>query len=354
LNYENHQKILFQDRFAWSDSFKNTFEKKDGIHVQEIIVNDYKLQKKWIEENYKFFFNDNWEIEYLKKQLEYYKPNIVFINNPVLDKSFYEIISSYKIKIITYDGVCSHNKNLINYSDLIISCLKSTCEFYSKNNKKVFYMSHGFDLRILQDLDNETIKKGSLFVGNIRNIKHSKRIDLLDKSLSKTDLNVWIGDAEKNYNKSDFKKIFKLKAFLSNLKYFIHLQKAKKILRKNKGSIFGMKMYKLLNQSRVILNNHIDNSGDEMANIRTFESTGVGSCLVTDYKNNYSNFFSDDEIVLFRNNDEAVEKINYLSKNPKIAAEIAKRGMKKVHSKHLLENRWNSLYEHLIEKTNIL
>ena len=45
--------------------------------------------------------------------------------------------------------------------------------------------------------------------------------------------------------------------------------------------------------------------------IRLFESTGLGSCLLTDYKNNLTEFFSTDEIITYRNNDEAVEKIKY-------------------------------------------
>lgn len=353
LNYNQHQATLFEDRFGWSDSFKDQFEKKNDIEVQEIVVNDYKLQKKWIDENSKYFFNNDWKIEYLKKQIEFYKPNIIFINNPGLDKSYYEMLKSYKIKLITYDGICSHNKNLINYSDLIISCLKSTCNFYSKNKKKVFYMPHGFDKRIIQKLKVKEIKSGALFVGNIRSVNHSKRVDLLNRVLSKTDLDIWIGDEKRRNFKNNFNELFKIKKFMLNIRKFNHLLKIKKIFKKNKGSIYGIKMYNLLNQSNLILNNHIDHTQDEMANIRSFESTGVGSCLVTDYKKNYSEFFSEDEIVLYRNNKEAAEKINYLLKNPKFAKNIAIKGMKKVHAKHLLQHRWDSLYEFLILKKEV-
>ena len=51
-------------------------------------------------------------------------------------------------------------------------------------------------------------------------------------------------------------------------------------------------MYNLFDQSKIILNNHIDKSANETANIRLFEGTGVGSCLVTDFKKNILNFFS--------------------------------------------------------------
>ena len=354
LNYKEHQETLFQDRFGWSDSFKHSFEKRKNINVQEIIVNDYQLQKKWINENSKFFLNENWQLEYLKKQIEYYKPNVIFVNNPSLNQSFYEMILSYKVRLITYDGICSHNKNLINYSDLIISCLKSTCDFYSKFNKKVFYMPHGFDNRILNNFGGNEKKYDTVFIGNIRNINHSKRVDLLDKVLSKTNIKIWIGDEKKNTLNNNLNKILNIKNFFINFKRINHIIKIKKIFRKNSGQIYGMRMYNLFDQSKIILNNHIDKSANEAANSRLFEGTGVGSCLVTDFKKNIFNFFSEDEIVLFNTYEEAVEKINYLSKNPKVAEEIALRGMKKVQTKHLLEDRWNSLYEYLISQKEIL
>ena len=149
-------------------------------------------------------------------------------------------------------------------------------------------------------------------------------------------------------------KILNIKNFFINFKKINDIIKIKKIFRKNSGQIYGMRMYNLFDQSKIILNNHIDKSANEAANIRLFEGTGVGSCLVTDFKKNIFNFFSEDEIVLFNTYEEAVEKINYLSKNPKVAEEIALRGMKKVQTKHLLEDRWNSLYEYLISQKEIL
>ena len=164
-----------------------------------------------------------------KKQIEYYKPNVIFVNNPSLNQSFYEMILSYKVRLITYDGICSHNKNLINYSDLIISCLKSTCDFYSKFNKS-FYMPHGFDNRILNNLGQR--KKYDPFVGNIRNINHSKRVDLLDKVLSKTNIKIWIGDEKKNTLNNNLNKILNIKNFFINFKRINHIIKIKKIFRK--------------------------------------------------------------------------------------------------------------------------
>ena len=113
---------------------------------------------------------------------------------------------------------------------------------------------------------------------------------MLDKVLSKTNIKIWIGD-EKNTLNNNLNKILNIKNFFINFKRINHIIKIKKIFRKNSGQIYGMRMYNLFDQSKIILNNHIDKSANEAANIRLFEGTGVGSCLVTDFKKNILIFF---------------------------------------------------------------
>ena len=144
-------------------------------------------------------------------------------------------------------------------------------------------------------------------------------------------------------------KLINFKNYFTNLKYFKNYFKIKKIINKSIGKVFGQDMYQLIFDSKVVLNNHIDISQDQMANIRLFESTGLGSCLLTDYKNNLTEFFSTDEIITYRNNDEAVEKIKYLADNPEVAKQIAQKGMKKTLKEHTIQARWEALSKYLIE-----
>ena len=69
--------------------------------------------------------------------------------------------------------------------------------------------------------------------------------------------------------------------------------------------------------------------------MKMFETTGMGSCLVTDYGDNLKELFEDDyEVVTYKNMDEAKEKIKYLIDNPKIANEIGIKGQQKTLKKH--------------------
>src|SRR5205814_3328492 len=48
------------------------------------------------------------------------------------------------------------------------------------------------------------------------------------------------------------------------------------------GEVWGVDMYQVLQRSRITLNSHIDMAGNEAGNVRLFESTGVGTFLLTE------------------------------------------------------------------------
>ena len=74
--------------------------------------------------------------------------------------------------------------------------------------------------------------------------------------------------------------------------------------------------------------------------MRLFEATGVGSCLVTDWKPNISEFFEPDkEVVVYKSPAECLEKINYLLNNENKRKEIARAGQKKTVETYSFEKR---------------
>ena len=64
-------------------------------------------------------------------------------------------------------------------------------------------------------------------------------------------------------------------------------------------SIIGLDYYKLLSQSSITFNKHADKSYGSVGNMRMFEATGVGTCLLTDTGENMKDLFeADKEVVL--------------------------------------------------------
>ncbi len=81
-----------------------------------------------------------------------------------------------------------------------------------------------------------------------------------------------------------------------------------------------------------------------------FEATGMGACLVTDYREeNADLFIPDEEIVIYHNYDELVEKVEYLIHNPNVASEIAKKGQVKTLNTHTYKNKAKKINEYFQE-----
>ena len=99
-------------------------------------------------------------------------------------------------------------------------------------------------------------------------------------------------------------------------------------------------MFQTLRDSKVTYNNHIDVSPRSASNMRLFEATGIGTCLVTDWKENISELFEPEkEVVTYRSIDECAEKIRWLLENPAERDAIGKAGQARTLKDHTFSSR---------------
>ncbi|MBM3206970.1 MAG: glycosyltransferase family 1 protein, partial [Candidatus Staskawiczbacteria bacterium] len=78
--------------------------------------------------------------------------------------------------------------------------------------------------------------------------------------------------------------------------------------------LFASEYYSALAKSKIVINLHRDEDND-VGNIRCFEVTGVGSCLLTDRADKLVNLFTEEEeIIGFQTAEECVRKIEQLLK----------------------------------------
>src|SRR5262249_9046480 len=78
-------------------------------------------------------------------------------------------------------------------------------------------------------------------------------------------------------------------------------------------AVYGLEMFRTLRDAEVTLNIHADTSPRYASNMRLFEATGVGSCLLTDSRENLGELFDPEtEIVTYRSAGECLEKIDWL------------------------------------------
>lgn len=104
--------------------------------------------------------------------------------------------------------------------------------------------------------------------------------------------------------------------------------------------VYGLEMFAALAASRVTFNLHANATGASIGNIRMFEATGMGACLLTDSGPNVRELFEPDkEIVTYANMDECVEKLTYLLEHPEVRNEVARAGQRRTLKDHTVQKR---------------
>jgi spore maturation protein CgeB len=74
--------------------------------------------------------------------------------------------------------------------------------------------------------------------------------------------------------------------------------------------------------------------------MRLFEATGMGACLLTDWKTDLQDIFEPDkEVVAYRSAEECVEKVNYLLHHEKERQAIAAAGQRRTLRDHTFAQR---------------
>jgi spore maturation protein CgeB len=98
---------------------------------------------------------------------------------------------------------------------------------------------------------------------------------------------------------------------------------------------------------------HIGVAGNFAGNMRLFEVTGVGSCLLTDNKKNLADLFDvGNEIVVYDNPQDCIEKAKWLLENEQERKKIAAAGNKKTLEKHTVENRCKLILDIIDQELN--
>ena len=114
--------------------------------------------------------------------------------------------------------------------------------------------------------------------------------------------------------------------------------------------VFGIDMFKIWKKSKLTLNSYDDSDYEVGSNPRMYETTGVGSCLVSENTSLIKRFFEPDyEIITYDSVDECIEKVSYLLDNDKVRIDVAKAGQNRTLTSHNYKVRCEQLNEYLRE-----
>jgi spore maturation protein CgeB len=104
--------------------------------------------------------------------------------------------------------------------------------------------------------------------------------------------------------------------------------------------VYGPEMVKVFNSAKIILNIHLEEDLPYKVNMKTFEATGCGAFLLTDYAYGMEEMFRvNEELVTYANEDELLELTKYYLYVEGEREAIGKKAQEKAYNKHTYEKR---------------
>jgi len=365
---------LLEDSTEFVASYTRTFNRM-GVEANCIITNDHFLNNKWKSEN-----NCNSRIgkELIFEQIKKISPDVLWID--YLGYIDYDWIQKIRneiksVKLVMAYHCAPSNPTIIRKLqgvDFLITCTPGIrCDF-EKYGIKSYLVYHGFDTEILTKLSNSEANKssnfifsGSLFLGID---SQGGRLELIEKILSENiDLKLYV-NLEKEckirakqsiYFFNQILKKFRINNFTKRFPIFedgetLIKNYSKTLKQKKREPVFGLEMYNLLKNSNITLNVHGDGAKNFAGNMRLFEATGVGSCLLTDKKDNLHELFDiNNEIVVYDGIDDCIEKIRWLLNNDEKRKQIALAGQHRTLKTHTVEDRCKRILEIINDELKI-
>lgn len=260
-----------------------------------------------------------------------FSDNLFFLNKTLI-KNIIEFSTS---KSVLFSGVSPKyylnqaEINCIPYFDIIfISEYGNEIEWkdLGAQNVHVLPLSAG-NINTYQKIVkkyNKRVKYDIVFIGRLDGEYNDYRLIILDFLISNgVDINIWTW-----YNSEEF------------------LHKYPLVKNQIRGSAYGTDMYRIYAQSKIVLNMHNPTvwSGSSLStaqsggNMRLFEVPVTKTLQIAD-KCPRDWFKDGDEIVLFKDNKDLLDKVSYYLHDDKERLRIAHNGYKRLLKEHTYEHR---------------
>jgi hypothetical protein len=361
---------FFGDHFAWGNSLKSPLENL-GYAYLGIDSAAAPLLAQWGAENMAGSESLS-PLNLLVEQARRFAPEVMMFNSP--DAALLAAIKAACPSLrLTFGWVGSALglKELWREMDLILSCAPESVEELRRRGASAEHLDHGFDPQLNEHPPRPGPELDVTFVGTIvrRGQYHLEREELLEMMARDLPLVIFTprtASSARDYAKALFSGglhaaasvlsamrlldpvrrnwhwLDRILPFASPLKLPVN----RRLAKISRSAVYGLDYYSVLRRSRVSLNIHADSSPRFASNIRLFEATGVGSCLLTDWKPNLGHLFEvDREVVAYRSAEECRSNARWLLEHPRERAEIAQRGQARALRDHNFDIRARQLDE---------
>lgn len=346
-----------------------------GYESREYFMSLRPLQEAWARENQVSFQDSNWLKSIAIAQAAEYRPDVIFLQDLyVCDRAFrteLRAVCPPRTLIIGWRCAPTNDYDQFTDLDLVLSCTPYYVERLREAGANSALLPLSFEPSVLDTIDTNRSRPYQLtFAGSIGSPYGiwDGREAVIERLLNDGPLQLWANFVDPV---SRFEKVsYHANRILERLRVPSRLRARIPIIRhgaygmRDPGQpsiqsrfperihppVFGQDYYRLLADSQIALNSHGENSEGYAANVRLYEATGMGACLLTDWKKNLHELFKlDTEVVTYRNADEALEKVRYLIDHESECRAIGIAGQQRTLRDHTSANRAARLHEFLLE-----
>jgi hypothetical protein len=366
---------LMNDCFGSSDFWTKALEQLD-YETCETIANAEAMQKRWARDQGLSYCESNWMFEITNAQVKFFRPDVLIVAD-------YSTISAAFLRrlrqecpsvrlVLIWCGAPYSDASIFRECDIVLSCVPELVTHFRGNGHRSFHLNHAFDPRVLEKIDATVRQEVDFaFLGSINKSAqfHHERERILLSLIERTDIRIW-SDIKQPSPRLGPRMAARQK-ILDGLRaahrigvpesLLAALPVVGKVVRREsipaplhestppvdgrlvacaQAPLFGLAMFRQLRQSKVVLNTHIDISSNSASNLRLFEATGAGACLLTDWKENMAVLFEPDaEAVTYRSVEECIEKAQYLLSHEDERRKVANAGQRRTLREHTYARR---------------
>ena len=256
-----------------------------------------------------------WFYDILAAQIKHYKPDVLLNQDMdgIRSRFLKEMKPYVRLLIGQIASPLPQDEDLRVY-DLVISSLPNLVELFHSLGVPSELNRLAFEPVILSKLKDRGREISVSFVGSL-SVAHRSRVRMLEHLCSHLEISVWGSGVDR-------------------------LPQDSPIRSRYEGTAWGIEMYRIFHRSKMTLNHHIGIAESYANNMRLFEATGVGTLLVTDWKENLHEMFEPGkEAVAYRTPEECVELIRYYLEYDDEREAIARAGQQRTLREHTYYHR---------------
>lgn len=347
LPFADHWQGLMSECFGTADFYSSNLRKL-GHEAQEVIANNEILQRQWaVENNIKLRFGwcpslhiyrdkgrlrldlrrqARWLLEILHAQIRSFSADVLYVQNiSWLPTDFLRDIKRHVRLVIGQHASPLPSGKMLGGYDLILSSLPNMVSYFREQGIASEYFRLGFEPRVFSRLSKLDTTYDVAHIGGFGPV-HNERNTFLEDVSRQVKVDLW------GYG-------------IDNVSADSSLR------RKYHGEAWGLAMYNIRHNSRICLNKHITSVSDGFGNNCTlYEATGVGTLLITDYKDNLPELFEPwREVVPYKSPEECAELVKHYLEHEEERLAIARAGQERTLREHTFYHRMQELTD-IIER----